>query len=186
MWMITEITFRADSNFFRQYLVGDTESETNGISEMFDTYLNNNSFWERGLIQAVCFIFALIFAGVVLFVSLKILFIVYSRYFKWYIVIFCCPIAIACFGSKDTEHIGIKYIETLAKYSMQGLVILLSFIVFACYIYYGDSFLTIDASKTDIFGDIGVIIVYIVKQTINLLVLYGIIEASENLVERII
>lgn len=184
--MIQGISYQITNEWLKHYINGTSEAELNDITQMFDTYVNNNSFWEKALIEGVCFVFALIFAGIVIVISLKILFICYSRFFKWFIVIFCCPIALACLGSRETSHITIRYFENLAKYSLQGLVILLSFIIWRVTANFTDNFLIIDTSNTNVFGDVGVIVVYIIKQTITMLVLYGIIESSEQLVERII
>lgn len=111
---------------------------TGGSFVFKDTYAIPNNVIEATkdleTVQAILFwVVCFIGAIVITFTSFSILIMAYGRIFKMYIYIAISPIAVACFASKATCKIGINYIKNFLVICLEGLIIIVAFMIFSVF-----------------------------------------------------
>ena len=117
---------------------GIVKKATGGSFVFADSYAIPNSVINatKGLdtVQSVLFwLICLIGALVVTVTAFTILIMAYGRIFKMYLYIAISPVAISCLASKATSKIGINYIKTFIVTCIEGLVIIVAFMIFSAF-----------------------------------------------------
>lgn len=163
---------------------GDNPLASTG-SEIMEQFLEANEgstdFWGDVICQTIALFITFAFFLYSAFVGIKILLTCYLRMFKLYVLFMIAPIAFTCYGSQQTQHVATKYLETLAKTCLQGLVIVLVFMVYKIYIS-SDALITFDIGDPD--KAMSAMCGYLLGVFLNMTILYGMIEGSDQLIER--
>lgn len=186
--------FIANYKFLVDIILGLGYKITNSISsstlasvdwvKSFD--LGNTNWMAAGsLSMGLVWLVAVCFCGYALVIGFKILFTVIGRMLKMYAVILLAPIAFACYGSKYTEHLPKKYLESVLKIVIQGLIIIIDIILYSA-ITSGKSPIIVQLfGSTDINKLPSPLPAFLI-QSLNIFLLYAMITGSETLSERIL
>ena len=153
-------------------IAGSASAVQNAIT--FDETMLSSGFWE-GMVDLIL---ALVFFLVVAYMGIKILITVYARIFKMYVAIFLAPIPLALYASERTESMAIKYLTTVGRISLQGLVIVIDIVVYNVFLTQAPSLISFSAG--------GTLTVFCIVQFINIMVLSALIQASDQFIERLI
>ncbi len=85
------------------------------------------------LVTVLLWLLCLIGALVVVISTFSIMLIAYGRLFKMYIYIALSPLAISTFGSRHTSRIGTAFVKTFIVTCAEGVIIVISFLVFGAF-----------------------------------------------------
>lgn len=118
--------------------------------------------------------------GLIIWVlSLVLVLTVYLRIFRIYIYIAVSPFPLASYAGESTSRIGRTFLMNYLAVCLQGIVIIVAFIIFANYI---QNDVTVDTSKS-LFANL---MLYIGQVALGQLVLISTIRASDRMTKEMI
>jgi len=126
---------------------------------------------------------AIIFIIVVAATGIKVVLSVFGRFLKIFCVVLIAPIGLAMFSSRNTEMWGMRYLEGLAKISLECVVIALCLQIYAVFM------TTVASDGTSLLiGDTGGMginpFLYFVIQILYVSVLGALISGADQICER--
>lgn len=104
---------------------------------------------------------------------------VYGRFFKIYLYTAISPVAFASFGGEPTQNIGKSFIKGYCAVCFEGVIIMLSCIIFSLFASSPPVVDTSTAAVTMVWKYIGELI-------FNMLVLVGTVKISDRLVREML
>ncbi|MCR5529879.1 MAG: hypothetical protein K6F49_11730 [Saccharofermentans sp.] len=173
---VTSIIISLGVDALNQILLIDaTELSEMEVESTVIAYLDSAGFWDKFF--AFCISFGFLIQAVRY--GSKIVLKVYGRLFSIYGMIFLAPIGLAMYGSQQTEHSAMRYLTSLGKVALHGVVIVIDLIIYNVFFTY--------MTSIDMFaGFSGTLSGWLLQNFFMMGVLYGLIEASEQFTERIL
>ncbi|MBQ4289023.1 MAG: hypothetical protein II749_03570 [Clostridia bacterium] len=136
-------------------------------------------FSSQGILEGLpLFIVSLLACLVILVLSYVLLFTVYGRFFRIYILTAVAPLPLSAFASEKTQRTGIQFIKVYISSILEGIVIVL-----ACMLYS-----SLAVSMPQISEDASAsskIWLFLGEMVFNMLILVGIVKGSDRLVREI-
>lgn len=128
--------------------------------------------------KALLFWVSLLAVVVIIVATFTVLFMVYGRFFKIYMVAAIAPIPLAFFGGEPTQRIGMSYLHAFGGVCLEGAMIAV-----ACVVYSVIAGVLPDFHLT---GDtlIAKLLSYIVGVIFHTLLLAGTVKGTESLTQR--
>ncbi len=96
------------------------------IPDSIATRINNAGTWDRIIYVIVCFIMAL----AIFVISIRILLIVYSRFFKIFMYVAVSSVPLTFFASAEHRHTAWRFIKSFMALLLVGVLIIVSFVIF--------------------------------------------------------
>lgn len=124
------------------------------------------------------FAVALICTVTVWILSVRLVLIVYARFFRIYLYTAVSPIALASFASEKTQTMGVNFIRSYVSVTLEGLVIVLSLIIFSL-------FATTAPAVSEGGSAASMVWRYMGELIFNMLILNALISASDRLVREL-
>ncbi len=88
--------------------------------------INNAGTWDRIIYVIVCFIMAL----AIFVISIRILLIVYSRFFKIFMYVAVSSVPLTFFASAEHRHTAWRFIKSFMALLLVGVLIIVSFVIY--------------------------------------------------------
>ena len=88
--------------------------------------INNAGTWDRIIYVIVCFIMAL----AIFVISIRILLIIYSRFFKIFMYVAVSSVPLTFFASPEHRHTAWRFIKSFMALLLVGVLIIVSFVIF--------------------------------------------------------
>ena len=104
--------------------------------------------------------------------------IAYVRFFKIYMYIAIAPLALSTFAARNTSEIGKQFLKSFCGVLLQGLVLVLSLLMFAMFF----SNTTIDGGD----GAITVVWEYFISMFGQLFVLVTVVKGSDQIIQKML
>lgn len=104
---------------------------------------------------------------------------VYGRFFKIYLYTAISPIAFSSFGGEPTQNIGKSFLKSYAAVCLEGVIIILSCIIFSLFAANPPTVDTNAEAVTMVWKYIGELI-------FNMLVLVGTVKISDRIVREML
>lgn len=96
------------------------------IPDSIATKINNAGTWDKIIYVIVCFIMAL----AIFVISIRILLIVYSRFFKIFMYVAVSSVPLTFFASAEHRHTAWRFIKSFMALLLVGVLIIVSFVIF--------------------------------------------------------
>ena len=136
-------------------------------------------FSSQGILEGLpLFIVSLLACLVILVLSYVLLFTVYGRFFRIYILTAVAPLPLSAFASEKTQRVGTQFLKVYISSILEGIVIVL-----ACMLYS-----SLAVSMPQISEDASAsskIWLFLGEMVFNMLILVGIVKGSDRLVREI-
>lgn len=122
----------------------------------------------------------LLFSGLVLCLSLAMIYQIYGRFFRVYLYVAIAPLPLAAFGGELTSRHGRTYIQSFIAVCLDAAIAVIACIIF--------SQLSSSILPPSVFGDgsIGMMIGYMVGVGFQMTVLLGIIKMADHFVKEML
>lgn len=146
-----------------------------GIPDEITKAAENSDFGEGLLVGLICVVVYLIILALGLLLYLTVL----LRFFKIYIYAAVSPIPLSSFGGESTSRIGRTFLMNYLSVCLQGIVIIISFIIFA-------QVITTDFTFNDSKSSLSNISEYAVTVLLGELLLVATIRTSDKLCREMI
>lgn len=132
--------------------------------------------------------FEILLSALVLFILLVVVFVcgfqlilmVYGRFFKIYIYLGLIPIALSASSSQKTEQIALTYVKTFISICLEGLIIMIAFIISAKM--FNAISLPIGLKPLDDWNTLMTTVQYAIQMAFQILMLTGIVKSVDNFV----
>ena len=150
-----------------------TSSTTSTLPEEMIKTIENVGFWDSIPLWAVTLIGGLI----ITVLSFIMIMTVYGRFFKLYLYTAFAPVPLSTFAGEPTQNIGVTFLKSYAAVCLEGVIIILSCIIFSLF---ASSPPIVDADAaavTQVWKYVGELI-------FNILVLVGTVKISDRVVRE--
>ena len=135
---------------------------------------------DAGIIdQAFICLIGILFASIVLVISLLMLFQVYGRFFRVYLYVALAPLPLSAFGGELTSKHGRTFVQSFIGICLEAAIIVLACIIFTAFIS-GSDLPSVDFGE----GSIGQIVSYMIGVIFQMLILLGIVKAADHVVKE--
>lgn len=88
--------------------------------------INNAGTWDKIIYVVVCFIIAL----AIFVISIRILLVVYSRFFKIFMYVAVSSVPLTFFASPEHRHTAWRFIKSFMALLLVGVLIIISFVIY--------------------------------------------------------
>ena len=155
--------------------VGTTASNTAVLPSEIITAIEDCGFFESVPLWAVTIIGSL-FITVLSFIMILT---VYGRFFKLFLYTAIAPVPLAAFAGEPTQSIGISFLKSYAAVCLEGVIIVLSCIIFSLF-----------ASSPPVVNTgasaVSMVWSYIGELVFNMLVLVGAVKMADRVVKEML
>lgn len=169
------------------YIIGIAQSLVARImSESGFSGLNSNMQLTQDIIDALadlgvldsilCWLIALLSYLIITVISFIILLTIYGRFFKLYIYTALSPIPLATFGGQPTSSVGKGFLKSYIGVCFEATIIVLACVIFSAF---ATSTPTVTSTEANV-----MIMEYMTDLIFNMLILVGIVKASDRLVRE--
>jgi len=150
-----------------------TSSTTSTLPEEMIKTIENVGFWDSIPLWAVTLIGGLI----ITVLSFIMIMTVYGRFFKLYLYTAFAPVPLSTFAGEPTQNIGVTFLKSYAAVCLEGVIIILSCIIFSLFASSPPVVDTDAAAVTQVWKYVGELI-------FNILVLVGTVKISDRVVRE--
>lgn len=150
-----------------------TSSATSTLPEEMIKTIENVGFWDSIPLWAVTLIGGLI----ITVLSFIMIMTVYGRFFKLYLYTAFAPVPLSTFAGEPTQNIGVIFLKSYAAVCLEGVIIILSCIIFSLFASSPPIVNTDAAAVTQVWKYVGELI-------FNILVLVGTVKISDRVVRE--
>ena len=120
----------------------------------------------------------LIFTGIIIGISLVLLFTVYGRFFRIYLYVSLAPLPLSAFGGELTSRHGRTFIQSFIGVCLEAAVVVLACIVYSAFIS-SNELPSVDFGE----GSIGMMVGYMAGVIFQMLILLGIVSTADRVVK---
>lgn len=123
----------------------------------------------------------LLFTGIIIGLSLVMLYTVYGRFFRIYLYVALAPLPLSAFGGELTSRHGRTFIQSFIGVCLEAAVVVL-----ACIIY--SAFISNNNLPSADFGDgsIGMMISYMLGVIIQMIILVGVVKMADRVIKEML
>lgn len=137
---------------------------------------------EANIIQsAFAGLVGLLFTGIIIGVSLAVLFTVYGRFFRIYLYVALAPLPLSAFGGELTSRHGRTFIQSFIGVCLEAAVVVLACIIYSAFIS-NNSLPSVDFGD----GSIGMMVSYMIGVLFQMLILLGIIKGADRIMKEML